>query len=279
MSKQSLCPQTLNNDTSMKSTRLHRHFKRSGPDYRFGDQVCFDELKTTFGFKTITLGNWVTKEEQHLSANLIYDSLADLAQILSLPPTAIGLRGTLNLAFGSGGQKGVQAHYAPSTRTLALAKNAGGGALAHEWWHAFDHYICKHLFGFSKANDFASSLWLTNSPETAHPLNQLLDQIYKSILLSSDGNKPSAFFQRGIHLDKQAHQLYYSLPQELTARAFECFVAHQPSIQNEFLVSDVINSKLERAGGFPLTDEMQPITQNIERYFHTLGHALYFQSN
>ncbi|AOT08565.1 CLCA_X family protein [Pseudoalteromonas luteoviolacea] len=262
----------------MKMTRLHRHFKRNGPDYRFGDQVCFDELKTTFGFKTIIVGNWVTKQEQLVAANLIYDSLADLTQILSLPPKAIGLRGTLNLAFGSGGQKGVQAHYAPAKRTLALAKNAGGGALAHEWWHAFDHYISKHLFNHSKANDFASSLWLTSTPDVSHPLNQLLNEIYKVILLTQDGTKPSPFFQRAISLDKQAQRLYYSLPQELTARAFECYIAHHHHIQNEFLVSDVIQSDLESIGGFPLTEEMIKIAHNIDYYFQNLGSALHSQS-
>ncbi|KZN66587.1 hypothetical protein N473_09345 [Pseudoalteromonas luteoviolacea CPMOR-1] len=263
----------------MKTTRLHRQFRRLGPDYRFGDQVCFDELKSTFGFKTIVLGNWVSQQEQHIAANLIYDALADLAQILSLPPKAMGLRGTLNLAFGSGGQKGVQAHYAPAKRTLALAKNAGGGALAHEWWHAFDHYICKHLFTQSKASDFASSLWLTSSPNLSHPLNQLLNEVYKSILLTEDGAKPSAFFERAIALDKRAQHLYYSLPQELTARAFECYIAHDQSIQNEFLVSDVIQSKLESAGGFPLAEEQVKIAQNISYYFQILGKALHKESN
>ncbi|MCG7550005.1 CLCA_X family protein [Pseudoalteromonas sp. Of7M-16] len=259
----------------MNNSRLHRRYKRNGPDYRYGDQVCFDELKSTFGFKTIVLGNWVSKEEQHIAANLLYDSLADLAQILSLPPKAIGLRGTLNLAFGSGGQKGVQAHYAPSKRTLALAKNAGGGALAHEWWHAFDHYICKHFFEHCTASDFASAKWLTSTPNTSHPLNQLLNDIYKRVLLNSEGKKPSAFFTRGIALDQQAQQLYYSLPQELTARAFECVIAQHFEFQNEFLVSDVINSKLEVAGGFLIGDEINLISAAIKDYFSALGHALH----
>ena len=37
-----------------------------------------------FGFKTITVGAWVTKEERLIAANLIYDSLADLTQILNI---------------------------------------------------------------------------------------------------------------------------------------------------------------------------------------------------
>ncbi|KZN44642.1 CLCA_X family protein [Pseudoalteromonas luteoviolacea] len=259
------------------TTRLNRQFNRKGPDYRFGDQVCFDEIKTTFGFKTIILGNWVTKQEQHVAANLIYDALADLAQILSLPPQAIGLRQTLNLAFGSGGQKGVQAHYEPGRRTLALAKNAGGGALAHEWWHAFDHYICKHLFETCNASDFASSVWLRDSPNLAHPLNNKLNNIYKCVLLSEDAKQPSSFFSRSIKLDKQFGRLYYSLPEELTARAFECTIAYQSTIENEFLVSDVRKSKLEMSGGFLLPLERDVLSEQVINYFQTLGDILHTQ--
>ncbi|KZN32387.1 hypothetical protein N474_11220 [Pseudoalteromonas luteoviolacea CPMOR-2] len=259
------------------TTRLNRQFSRTGPDYRFGDQVCFDEIKTTFGFKTIILGHWVTKNEQHVAANLIYDALADLAQILAIPPKAIGLRNTLNLAFGSRGQKGVQAHYEPDRRTLALAKNAGAGALAHEWWHAFDHYICKHLFEHCSPTDFASSMWLKTSPNISHPLNQKLNHVYKSVLLSENGEQPSNFFTRSMSLDKQLGRLYYSLPEELTARAFECTIAYQKEIENEFLVSDVIHSKLERSGGFPLTGERSDIAQKLICYFQSLGNVLHSQ--
>ncbi len=64
------------------------------------------DIKQTFGMGSIRVGAWVTKEEKELAANLIFYSLADLAYILALPPEAIGLRGTLGLAFGSGGRKG-----------------------------------------------------------------------------------------------------------------------------------------------------------------------------
>ena len=73
------------------SKRLSAGFNRQGPDYRFDDQVDFNDIRDTFGFRTMVVGSWVNKQERLLAANLIYDALADLAQILSLPPTAIGL--------------------------------------------------------------------------------------------------------------------------------------------------------------------------------------------
>ncbi|MCD8549587.1 MAG: hypothetical protein LRY74_04265, partial [Shewanella xiamenensis] len=104
---------------------IHQQYHRHGPDYRFGEQMTFLDVKQTFGFSHVRVGRWVTREESLIAANLVFDSLADLAFILHLPPLTLGLRQTLSLAFGHGGQKGVQAHYAPAARELALAKNAG----------------------------------------------------------------------------------------------------------------------------------------------------------
>ncbi|MCO7188441.1 MULTISPECIES: CLCA_X family protein [unclassified Pseudoalteromonas] len=267
------------NNRSMNTSRnrLKRRFYRRGPDYRFGDQASFDEIRTTFGFKTITLGAWVDKQEQHIAANLVYDALADLTQILSIPPVAIGLRGTLNLAFGSGGQAGVQAHYDSSQRTLALAKNAGGGALAHEWWHAFDHYIAKHMFDKVSAHDFASALWLTHTPNLSHPLNQQLDALFRLLLLDSHGLEPSDYFKHAALLDKARGTQYYARPQELTARAFEWVIATDTHIRNAFLVDDVLGSELARQGGFPGETIAAETCLATSSYFRMLGAALYRQ--
>ena len=52
-------------------SKLSHNFFRQGPEYRFGDQVLFEEIKRTFGFKTITVGAWDNKEERLIAANLI----------------------------------------------------------------------------------------------------------------------------------------------------------------------------------------------------------------
>ncbi|CAH9058952.1 hypothetical protein PSECIP111854_02306 [Pseudoalteromonas sp. CIP111854] len=255
--------------------RIASNFKREGPDYRFDDQTDFQEIKHTFGFRTITIGSWVTPYEQRIGANLIYDALADLAQILQVPPQVIGLRGTLNFAFGAGGQLGVQAHYDAAARTLALAKNAGAGALAHEWWHAFDHYICKKLFASTTPLSFASSLWIQCNVTYRHPLNLLLDQFFKQLFLSDNTDQPSQFFQQAKALDMQYDLLYFSRPQEMSARAFEACISHNPKILNEYLVSGVKNSKLQKQGGFPCLDNIITLSDIIFHYFSELGTALH----
>ncbi|WP_434340730.1 CLCA_X family protein [Motilimonas cestriensis] len=258
---------------SMRLSRLHQTHYRNGPDYRNQADVSFQDIQHAFAFSTIKIGRWVSKEEQQIAANLIFDALFDLATILNLPSQALGLKGQLNLAFGTGGQAGVQAHYAPYSRTLALAKNAGAGALAHEFWHAFDHYITDKVFT-PPHYKFASDTWLNKNTLIAHPLNQALAQCFKIVLLSESGQAASAYTQAAIALDKQLNQLYYSRPTELMARAFEAFVQDHSSITNRYLVAGTQQTELAKAGIYPLAQHREAIAQGFKLYFYQLGFAL-----
>lgn len=251
---------------------------RKGPDYRHGDQVSFMDIKDTFGIGSIRIGKWVNSEEKNLAANLIFDSLADLAYILALPPQAIGLRGNLNLAFGTGGSKGVQAHYAPNQRELALAKNAGAGALAHEFWHAFDHYIADKAFDIGDRSGpqqkilFASDCWLRSVNHFSHPLNERLLEIFDSTLLSDDGQDKHDYVSRSLIADKALGSNYFSQPTEMMARAFEAVVESCSGIENTYLVSGTARS--ENFGLYPDLNHRQIINDALQAYFRPLGDAL-----
>lgn len=251
---------------------------RQGPDYRHGDQVSFMDIKQTFGMGSIRIGKWVNAEEKQLAANLIFDSLADLAYILALPPQAMGLRGNLNLAFGTGGRKGVQAHYAPNQRELALAKNAGAGALAHEFWHAFDHYIAEKAFaigdrsGPQRQTLFASDCWLKNVPLQPHPLNQRLLEIFDCALLSENGQEVHAYVKRSVKADKALGSNYFSQPTEMMARAFEAVVESCSGIENPYLVSGTTQS--EQIHIYPDLTHRNQIYTALQAYFRPLGDAL-----
>ncbi|MEZ8858445.1 MULTISPECIES: CLCA_X family protein [Vibrio] len=257
------------------------HFKyktREGPDYRHGDQVSFMDIKQTFGMGSIRVGAWVTKEEKELAANLIFDSLADLAYILALPPEAIGLRGTLGLAFGSGGRKGVQAHYAPNQRELALAKNAGAGALAHEFWHAFDHYIAEKAFeigdtsGPRKQILFASDCWLHDRKVRPHPLNESLMSLFDATLLSDNNLDKHDYVARSVIADKAMSARYFSLPTEMMARAFESVIESCSDIKNAYLVDGT--TKPDMYPVYPDMAHRKEIYQALQGYFAPLGRSL-----
>ena len=130
--------------------RLHQQYYRNGQSHRDGADVSFQDIRRLFGFQSITVGRWVTAAEQQIAANLFFDALYDLIDILQINERVVSLNGSLSLAFGTGGQKHANAHYHPAKRQLALAKNAGGGALAHEWFHAFDHYISQRFLSAPK---------------------------------------------------------------------------------------------------------------------------------
>lgn len=253
----------------------NRSYRRVGPDYRFDEQVSFVDIKQVFGLGHIRLGKWVENDERDKAANLIFDSLADLAFILKLPPKALGLRETLNLAFGSGGQKGVQAHYAPDRRELALAKNAGAGALAHEFWHAFDHYIAAKSFHTApKGISFASHSWIADVKPRVHPLNQRLERVFAVSLLSENGEDGHQYVSRAIALDKQYGTQYFSKPTELMARAFESCIESYDDISNPYLVDETLKSSLFDAGGYPSIEHRQQIFTALIEYFEPLGKAL-----
>ncbi|MEP0355140.1 CLCA_X family protein [Paraglaciecola sp.] len=258
---------------SSKPSRIHQPYYRNGPSHRDGADVSFQDIVKIFGFRTVTIGKWVTKEEQQLAANLFFDALCDLMEILEVPEQVISLNNHLSLAFGSGGRKHSSAHYDSRTKTLALAKNAGGGALAHEWFHAFDHYICNKLFVNTKNHQFASQSWLKDNQQIQHGLNIKLSRVFESIFLSSTKSQPNDYVNRCAFADKTLKMYYYAQPQELSARAFEACIQDQFR-KNAFLVQGTKQSPEAKLGIYPVDEHRTIISKNLLDYFRHLGHAI-----
>ncbi|ETX11690.1 hypothetical protein MUS1_07015 [Marinomonas ushuaiensis DSM 15871] len=238
--------------------------------------LSFVTIRRQFDFRGIEMGRWVTSEERDRAAVNFNQALHDLMDVLQGPEHLISLRGTLGLQFGKGGQRGVAAHYMPATRQLALAKNAGAGSLAHEWFHAFDHYLGDKVFHFASSSSFASNNWL-QEPDSSniktHPLNSLLSDCFKSILLSPDGNGTSELFQASKRADEKHNIFYYSKPEEMCARAFEAFV-EDAKPASRFLVKGSKYSEEAKVGLYPKGEQREAINQAFLDYFGLLGSAL-----
>jgi hypothetical protein len=127
--------------------------RRIGEARRDGD-VVGQAFKDVFGFRGVEFGNWNNQAERQEVMNAAYDGLLDLAEALEIPPKAIGLNGDLALAFGARGQglSSARAHYERNKAVINLTKMNGAGALAHEWFHALDHYL-------GRQDGKASSVW------------------------------------------------------------------------------------------------------------------------
>nr|WP_305910421.1 LPD1 domain-containing protein [Methylomarinum sp. Ch1-1]MDP4523172.1 LPD1 domain-containing protein [Methylomarinum sp. Ch1-1] len=137
------------NDTESQKTKLKMPFpahlknlKRAGEDYRKEVNIVGDDLIKVFGFKWVEYGEWVNQKERQQVLNFAYDAMMDLAYALGVEPSFIGLNGRLSIGFGSRGRGGrALAHYEPLNKVMNLTKIRGAGSLAHEYFHAFDHYL------------------------------------------------------------------------------------------------------------------------------------------
>lgn len=252
---------------------IYRDFYRQGPSHRDGADVSFRDVVKIFGFKSATIGQWVSREEQQIAANLFFDALCDLMLILQVPEKVISLNGTLSIAFGKFGKPNVSAHYNASTRTLALAKNAGPGALAHEYFHAFDHFISPKFIHNAQPHEFASQLWLERHKVIEHPLNNLLEACYQDIFLKPNSDEFTDLLQRSVIADKNLGSYYFASPQEVCARAFEAFV-QDSSIKNAFLVSGTKQTLEAKIGLYPQHLERKLISSRFITYFSSLGEML-----
>lgn len=252
---------------------LSRQFYRRSPAVRCDQPVSFGDVRNRFDFKSISIGRWVTRQEQDRASGLFYDALADLMAILQSPEPLISLRGTLSLQYGIGGRPGVAAHYDPSQRCFSLAKNAGPGSIAHEWFHALDHYLADKAFSDAPRGMFASKAWLSDATPVPHPINDLLVACFNRIMLDEDGERPSELFRVSAQVDKAQGVVYYSRPEEICARAFEAFI-QDAGISNNFLVSGTKTSVEAQQGLYPIGEQRERINSAFGAYFCRLGAAL-----
>ena len=236
--------------------------------------TSFLTVRRQFGFRSIEIGRWVSEPEKDRAAIKFQQALNDLMTVLAGPEHLISLRQTLGLQYGIGGRPGVAAHYIPATRQLALAKNAGAGSLAHEWFHAFDHYMGSRVFDKSGKGLFASTGWLDSTPLKPHALNSLLADCFKAVMLNQNGTEPSELFQQSRKADQTMGVLYYARPEEMCARAFEAYVEDARPM-SRFLVRGSRHSDEAKAGLYPQGEQRSIINSAFQRYFSGLGKALY----
>lgn len=235
--------------------------ERTGQSYR-DHNITTDEFEKTFGIRGGQFGNWVNNEERQQMLNATYDGFMDLSKALNIEPKAIGLNGTLAIAFGARGSGWASAHYERGEQVINLTKTRGAGSLAHEWWHALDHYmkngddlLTRHLNANSTARH----------QELIAPVRELVKDIHKSELYS-----------RSQKADAYRSQPYFATDVEMTARAFEGHIQHTLStmgIKNDFLVNIKAEKDWQKnldAYPYPKAEELEPLGKAYNTVFDTL---------
>lgn len=235
--------------------------ERTGQSYRDHD-ITPDEFMATFGIRGGQFGNWVTGDERQQMLNNAYDGFMDLSKALKINPKAIGLNGTLGIAFGARGSGWASAHYERGEQVINLTKTRGAGSLAHEWWHSLDHYM-------KNGNDLLTRHLKADSTaryqELVLPVRELVKGIHKLELYS-----------RSQKADTYRSQPYFETDVEMTARAFEGYIQYTLStmeIENDFLVNIKAEKDWQKnldAYPYPKAEELEPLGKAYNAVFDTL---------
>lgn len=96
---------------------------------------------------------------------------------------------------------------------------------------------------------------------------------FRSIEIGRWVTEPSELFRCSVKADKAAGVEYFSLPEELCARAFEAFV-QDSTCKNTFLVSGTRESEEAKLGLYPLGAERKRVNSAFRSYYIALGRAL-----
>jgi hypothetical protein len=219
---------------------------RVGVDYRCGEDTTPESFMEIFHPYGVEFGHWQTDRAACL--NQAHDALIDLAWAIGLPCAEMTFCGRLSLAFGSRGHGKAAAHYEPGRRVINLTKTNGAGCLAHEWFHAYDHHIAT-ADGCCPGITFASH-------SVTHPVRDAFRAM------------PRALIARSIEADRTRSGRYFSLPEEIMARAFEAWV--RSKVENDYL-ANIVPVEAFGPGAkvypYPLADEMPAVDAAFRRLF------------
>jgi hypothetical protein len=132
-------------------------FERVGGRHVTADSTA--ALKEMFNLRDVQSGNWVLRDFSSAKFHVEQTAaaFADLADLLGAEDSEVSMKGRLAMAFGARGHGKAMAHYEPVHRVINMTKMKGGGALAHEWFHALDN-MAKEAegMGTSGVDDFVT---------------------------------------------------------------------------------------------------------------------------
>lgn len=248
-----------------ESMRSSTNEPRVGEDYRQGRDITPEEFMNTFGIRGGQFGNWVNGDERTAMLNNTYDGLMDLAKAINVPPKALGLNGTLGMAWGARGSGRANAHYEPAQTVINLTKTNGAGALAHEWFHALDNYLAGGMN------------FMTDQTRPQSVIDDRLNEPLKALREAISKMTETGYRGRSEKADEFRGKPYFGTMIEMTARAFESHVIAELAKQNsrsDFLANvtpEGIWVLAPEAYPYPNKAETAELAKSYNKIFETLA--------
>jgi hypothetical protein len=114
------------------------------------NRVIAEHIKNTFGFKDVVIDPRQQPKEIRDQLSNFYQNGREMANVLGMPYSAIGLDGRVTFTTKPYRQKNqALGQYFPGSRTINIPGRSN--SFAHEWTHAFDHYLSDALANNPKA--------------------------------------------------------------------------------------------------------------------------------
>lgn len=208
--------------TISKGGRVQRYWmmKVMHPNYAKEEaaeqEVDMVAILKAYKVKAFEFGNWVSQNDRYDFVHAFVHSAELLSDIVG--SKNLGLDLLLGVAFGARGRGGgAWAHYEPGYNVINLTRNKSYGCLAHEWAHAIDYNLGRHV---DQNKDYS---YLTGGRSIACILPENTGaQLRYWANAVVDEAKATESFARLKNADE-----YWHRRTEVWARYFEQYIAYQ----------------------------------------------------
>lgn len=230
--------------------------------------VAEDDWQNAYAFYGVEFGNWTNQDYRQIAMNMAFEAMDDLGHAMGISRRDLNLTyqddQCLSLAFGARGHSKAMAHYEHARNVINLTKKRGAGCLAHEYGHAFDHFLGKFV-----GEEYASESITMDLCKEVQELMRLICYYSPNYIKGSE-MFDATFCKVG--------NGYWASHCEMFARAFESFILDKLSdlgIVDDYLVyQNKENYKIKKENGtyysIPLAEERRKINKAFDKAIKAL---------
>ena len=192
------------------------HPKFAAEEAKANNEVDMVAILKAYKVKAFEFGNWVSQNDRYDFVHAFVHSAELLSDIVG--SKNLGLDLLLGVAFGARGRGGgAIAHYEPGHNVINLTRDKSYGCLAHEWAHAIDYNLGRHV---DQNKDYS---YLTGGRSIACilPENTGAQLRYWANAVVDEAKATESFARL-----KKADE-YWHRRTEVWARYFEQYIAYQ----------------------------------------------------